>query len=278
MITARRMAAASVIFLISLLSLLYWAVRDKNKTGQVLPSVVQAPMHQEEKMAVLQKIVNESSRARTYSLPDGSKLELAGNSQVAFNNPFINGRRDFFLTGEAIFTVIKDKVRPFSVHSKGIVTTALGTVFGVNDKGSLATTVHLYSGRIVIGKEKQDGNSSFKNIYLLPGQELVLNNKDFSVRIGMTAPKAVPSKPEIPSRQPQILQFNKQSLADIFSVLQKECKTTIEYDTAGLKNMDFTGSFDKGKETLESFLSTLCSLNDLNFSKTGANHFSIQKQ
>jgi len=279
MLTVRRMAAASVLFLIGGVSLLYWPGRDTHTTAQPISSVAQVPGRPEEKMAALQTIVNKSAQAKIYSLPDGSKVELSGNSQVAFSNPFIHNRRDFFLTGEAIFTVIKDKVRPFAVHSKGIVTTALGTVFGVNDKGSLATTVHLYSGRVVIGKERQDGKVSFKNIYLLPGQELVLNNNNFSVRIETIAPKPVSLKPEIlSSRKPAVLQFNRQSLADIFSILQKETKTTIEYDTAGMKNIDFTGSFDKDRETLESFLSTLCSLNELTISKTGANHFSIQKQ
>jgi ferric-dicitrate binding protein FerR (iron transport regulator) len=268
-----RMAAAAVVFLVCLGSYFYWraGARDKNHTSLSLAATTQPPV----KDSVLQAITNESAQPKMIRLADGSTVKLAPGSNIAFNNA--SDRRDIFLKGEAVFTVMKDKVRPFTVHSKGIATTALGTVFSVNDKVSLFTTVHLYSGKVVVKKEIAEANRPFKNVYLQPGQQLILNNENFSVQIKNTErTPMIAVKEESKSSRPQLLNFTKQPLSDIFSRLQKECKTTIFYDAAIMKNMDFTGTFDRDKETLESFLSTLCDLNELTLKKTNNNGFSIQ--
>jgi ferric-dicitrate binding protein FerR (iron transport regulator) len=87
-----------------------------------------------------------------------------------------------------------------------------------------------------------------------------------------------PTKKTVKPVQPQIFTFNRQSLAEILDLLQHACHASLIYDTAAVKNMDFTGSFNKDKESLDSFLATLCSLNDLEFTKTGPNSFSIGKK
>ncbi len=267
------MAAAAVILVIGLASWFYWKADNKGTSVPALAAAIPGQMSKskEEKKTGMQTITNESAKTKLVSLPDGSTVKLAAGSTIGFNNPFMNDRRDLFLKGEAVFTVIKDRARPFTVHSKGIATTALGTVFSVNDKGSLFTTVHLYSGKVVIKKEEKD--RAFKDVYLLPGQQLVLNNEDFTVQIKIAGPALAASKEE---RRPQILNFAKQPLTEIFSRLKKEYNVTITYDTAGMKNIDFTGAFDKEKESLESFLTTLCDLNELTLKKTNSNSFSIQ--
>ncbi|MDP4130574.1 MAG: DUF4974 domain-containing protein, partial [Bacteroidota bacterium] len=55
-------------------------------------------------------------------------------------------------------------------------------------------------------------------------------------------------------------------------------KTKISYNSADMKNIDFTGTFDQNKETLESFLNTLCILNELKIKKTNSNGFSIKEK
>jgi len=273
-----RMAAAAVILIICMTSLFYWATTNKgNSTSRpAVTAAIPPSVNKEEKGADMQTITNGLAKAKLISLPDGSSVKLAAGSTIGFHNPFINNRRDLFLKGEAVFTVRKDRTRPFTVHSKGIATTALGTVFSVNDKGDLFTTVHLYSGKVVIEKEERERERPFKNVYLLPGQQLILNNEDFSVQIKITEPAIVATKEENQPPQPAILQFAKQPLTEIFARLQKECKVSITYDPASMKNIDFTGAFDKNKETLESFLNTLCDLNDLTLKKTDQNTFSIQ--
>jgi len=214
----------------------------------------------------LKTIENVTLKPQFYTLPDGSKVKLSGGSKISYNSPFINNRRDIYLEGEGIFTVAKDKARPFAVYSGNIVTTALGTVFRVNDRNKPVTTVQLYSGRVVVrGK-------SFSDMYLQPGEQALLNSSNFTVQIRKEEAKvAAVVKP-----QPVVLTFTKESLAEIFNQLQKECAVAITYDAANMQNMEFTGVFNSGKETLESFLSTMCEINDLTLKKTGSKSFTIQ--
>ena len=260
-------AAASVVLIAGLMILFYQKGNRSEKIISPAISVARAPERR--------TITNSSLKPQTYSLSDGSRVKLAGGSSVAFNTPFINNRRDLYLMGEAVFTVAKDGARPFAVHSKGIVTTALGTVFSVNDRGGLYTTVHLYSGRVVVKKEVEDGKE-FAAVYLLPGEQLQLNNINLSVKIRRDEPKPAVAARAVPKPRLHLLQFTKQPLTEIFDLLQKQYAVTISYDAAGLKNMDFTGAFDSDKETLESFLGTLCDLNELTLKKTGENKFLIQ--
>jgi len=267
-------AAAAVIAAVALFFLLH---RNPGPTTQ--PVAAAKPALQEQPH--LKSIDNTSSRTKVYILPDGSKAELSGKTTVSFDSAFINGRRDLFLQqGEAIFTVKKDP-RPFTVHSKGITTTALGTVFSVSDKQHLFTTVHLFSGKIVIKKAAGGTGGSFRDIYLKPGQQLVLNKENFSVQIKDITPAAVKTTlpvEQVTANPQQVMDFAKRPLGEILSLLQEEYKVSISYDPAALQNMTFTGKLNRDKESLESFLSTLCDLNDLSLKKINDNSFSIQQK
>ncbi|WP_431214635.1 FecR domain-containing protein [Puia sp. P3] len=152
------------------------------------------------------------------------------------------------------------------MHAGNIVTTALGTVFRVSDKSSPVTTVQLYSGRVVVGGQ------SFSDVYLRPGERVLLNNSNFTVQVRREESKTVAAA----GPQPVVLSFTKESLAEIFNQLQKECSVTISYDGVSLQNMEFTGVFNGGMETVESFLSTLCEINELTLKKTAGKSYSIQ--
>jgi ferric-dicitrate binding protein FerR (iron transport regulator) len=220
----------------------------------------------------LKTIANTTFKTCSYSLPDGSKMKLGANSSVSFDEKFTNNKRDIFLKGEGVFTVAKDKARPFTVHSQTVAVTALGTVFGVNDRSPAKAIVHLYSGKIVIKKET-DIAGDFKEVFLVPGQIYELNKENL-MAIVSEVPKAKPI-PVVPKSNP-VLNFNKQSVAEILTQLHKEYKLTIDYNDEVIRNMDFTGTFDPSNATVDSFLETLCMLNDLTLTKINDHHYSIQ--
>lgn len=263
-------AAASVIFIVGVFSLYKLAMpTEKNELAKDDGLKIEVL---EAKPIVLRTIANNTSKTSLYPLPDGSLVKLGANSSLSFDEHFTNNKRDIFLNGEAVFTVAKDKARPFTVHSQTVAVTALGTVFEVNDRSPAKAIVHLYSGKIVIRKEK-DIAGDFKDVYLTPGQLYQLNKENL-VAIVSEAPKAK-ATPVVPKVKP-VLNFNKQSIAEIITQLQKEYKLTIDYDDDVIKNMDFTGTFDPSNATVESFLETLCLLNDLALAKTNDHHFSMQ--
>jgi hypothetical protein len=106
---------------------------------------------------------------------------------------------------------------------------------------------------------------------------LVINKEDFSVQIkNIVPPEVKPSADPVQSSPQQVLNFTNRPLEEIFSLLQKEYNVSISFDPATLQNMTFTGSLNKEKESLGSFLNTLCDLNELSLKKISDNSFSIQ--
>jgi ferric-dicitrate binding protein FerR (iron transport regulator) len=268
-------AAASVIALVALVFLLRRPANDRNSQ----PSAPVAAATVIKKDLPLKDVQNNSSGIKTLILPDSSKVELGSHSEISFSTPFTNHRRDIYLKGQATFTVRKDNSQPFVVHSGEITTTVLGTVFSVSDKKKPFTTVHLYSGKVVVKKEGSAGGRAFKDIYLTPGQQLILNRNDFSVQVKEDVASEAPlvTKPPVITAAPQqVMDFTNRPLSEIFALLQKEYNVTITYDAAVLQNMSFTGKLDRNKESLESFLNTLCDLNELILKKISDNNFSIQ--
>jgi len=260
-------AAASVIAATALVFLLRRGDKIPAQAPQVASTIKKEP-----RPTIIQ---NHSSGIKVFSLPDSSKVELGGNSDISV--AFIDNKRDIYLNGQAIFTVRKDNAKPFVVHTRDIATTVLGTVFSVNDKNILYTTVHLFSGKVVVKKEGLN-SKTFKDTYLRPGQQLTLDKKDFSVRIKNVTPEAslVTKLPVNTAPQQQVMDFTNRPLSEIFSLLQKEYGVEITYDAAALQNMSFTGKLDRNKESIESFLNTLCDLNELTLKKISDKSFSIQ--
>lgn len=74
---------------------------------------------------------NPNGRKSTFELPDGTKVNLNAASELKYTDDVENSKRIVYLSGEAFFDVAKDKAKPFSVITKGISTTALGTSFNV---------------------------------------------------------------------------------------------------------------------------------------------------
>ena len=67
---------------------------------------------------------------RTFTLEDNSRVDLGANSQLAVR--YSNSSRELTLyQGEALFSVAKDKQRPFIVRHQQSQVEALGTVFNV---------------------------------------------------------------------------------------------------------------------------------------------------
>ncbi len=74
---------------------------------------------------------NETGKPRDIRLPDGSRVVLSPNAQLAVHKSFNKKNRDVRLLGEASFNVHRDPGRPFLVYSGDIITKVLGTTFKI---------------------------------------------------------------------------------------------------------------------------------------------------
>jgi len=76
--------------------------------------------------------VNPAGQKSKIFLPDGSVVYLNASSKITYLENFEPFHRTIQLSGEAFFEVVKDSLRPFTVITSSVETTALGTKFNVS--------------------------------------------------------------------------------------------------------------------------------------------------
>ncbi len=113
-----------------------------------------------------------SGQKLTTNLPDGSKVILNNNTKLSYQLPFTEAERVIHLEGEAFFEVAEDTARPFKVVSSGIITTALGTSFNVNNKRQQKVDISLVTGKVSVE------NKLGQRIVLHPGNKVVASSTD----------------------------------------------------------------------------------------------------
>lgn len=105
-------------------------------------------------------------------LPDGSKANVNSGSILIYPKKFKGNTRSIYLSGEANFTVQKDKKHPFIVKTNYIKVQALGTKFNVQayiESDKIITT--LENGAVKVNKTTEDENS----FILSPNEQLEYN-------------------------------------------------------------------------------------------------------
>lgn len=88
----------------------------------------------------------------TTSLPDGTRITLAGGSRVRWGAGFGDTARDVELQGEAYFDVVHDEGRPFRVKAADAIAEDIGTRFSVRAWPELnAVDVAVEEGLVALG-------------------------------------------------------------------------------------------------------------------------------
>jgi transmembrane sensor len=73
-------------------------------------------------------------------LPDGTQVWLNADSKLEYNENFNVKLREVKLSGEAFFDVVKNKDKPFVIHTSQMDVKVLGTAFNVRSYPDEATT------------------------------------------------------------------------------------------------------------------------------------------
>jgi len=109
-------------------------------------------------------------------LPDGTVVWLNAGSKLTYTKEYGQQSREVNLIGEGYFDVIKNKEKPFVIHTSNINIKVLGTVFNVKaypeDK---QTETSLIRGSIEVTIKNRPNNK----IILSPNEKLVVENEFF---------------------------------------------------------------------------------------------------
>lgn len=187
------------------------------------------------------------------TLPDGSKVFLNGGSKVIYPNKFIEDNREIKLTGEAFFSVVKDK-RPFIITTDNARIKVLGTKFDVWSREN-KTRVVVQEGLVNVAQKRK-----IENPVLLKMNQLTCVSNESEP----TKPKEVDSK-EFLSWMENTLLFNQTSFGEVVKELERFYDIKIGVMDERIKNYSLTGKFKR--ENIESTLSMICLAMDLDYSK-----------
>lgn len=256
------LAAAIAIILFSWLGLLY---NHKPETGKL-----QSKNFVELSDTV--HLMNKRSAPSFVLLPDGSKVKLAQGSSLYYIAGTYDHERKVKLEGEARFSVVSNKHRPFTVVANGYSTVALGTEFVISTSPVRHTRVKLLSGRVVVRSEKE-ATHPLQDVYLKPGDELSIDRKDGSIVLkNNLKPKVIfkhlvqeTKKEPYPDLSAELV-FNRTVLTEVFQLVERRFGKRILFEHAKLDQLTFTGKF-KPNDSLEVILDVVCGVNDLSFTE-----------
>jgi transmembrane sensor len=193
------------------------------------------------------------SEHRGFTLSDGSRIELAGDSSVRTT---LGARvRDVeLLRGEAYFRVAHDKERPFIVHANALHVRAVGTSFDVRTSGD-RVVVAVEEGSVVVEPrpERPSTVNSVLSLFRTPahtkrrggpmhplnlrgGQEVAVGMPTQELQLLPIEPAAVASWRE------GRLRFAREPLSSVIASVRAATGRDIEVANAEIGELRFTGT------------------------------------
>ncbi len=220
--------AAVLIIPVSVLAVYGYLNRDRATENAAGFSVLQASLSKVEYFSP------PGARTLIY-LPDSSQVWLNGKSRLTVSEAYGNGKRDVALTGEAFFSVKKNREKPFNVYTNDAMLQVLGTAFNVSaydDENCIEAT--LVSGEVNFIYEKENRTSSIK---IRPSEKISMNRSDKKITTAMVDTQVYQSW-----KDGKIILRN-HSLKQVTSILEKWFNVKISYDP-NLEGYKFTATLD----------------------------------
>lgn len=204
---------------------------------------------------------NPWGQKSTIFLSDGSEVVLNAGSTLRYFENFTDHDRILYLDGEAFFTVSKDSLRPFRVHSGELVTEALGTAFNVKAYPEEKTiSVALESGKVKVTQLKKMETP----VTLKPGHQMEYdqtNGESFVIPFDSR---------EILSWKNGIIYFKNSSEQQVFSRLEKWYGVKFQIPKSpGDRKWSYTAEFTN--KSLENVLQSIGFSMNFNFSINNKN-------
>ena len=255
----RRAAVAAVVILVAGG---WWFLQrpvSRQGTTQPLVKAIAGDTRPAPVAAVWRTQTNMGRKAAKLLLADSSVVTLYSNTTIQYPEPFAGDKREIRLTGDAVFEVAKDRRRPFTVYSRMLSVTALGTSFRVTAteerKGSI--TVKLFTGKVqILPAGIVDNWKEGEAVILLPGEQMEFSSS-----------RRIVSRFRPASTVPDGTHFSNTPLPIVLKALSALYNIKIDYNSSDIAAINFTGAIDKGDE-LKAVLQAIAHMNGLKIIQT----------
>lgn len=179
------------------------------------------------------------------TLSDGSQVFLNSGSKLRYIKNFERDRREVFLEGEAFFEVARDSLRPFTVLTGKVKTTALGTSFNIRSYAPEALDISLLTGKVAVEVPMEET----AHLTLEPGEAINVNIA------GSHLAKSRFDEEMVIGWTKKLLVFQKTPLPEAIRTLENWYGVTFETQHEPGFQVLFSGRFHN--ETLENVLEGL---------------------
>ncbi|WP_075559550.1 FecR family protein [Parabacteroides timonensis] len=180
----------------------------------------------------MQTITVPAGQRVNLDLPDGSNVWLNAGTKMQYPVPFIKGKREIILDGEAYFDVAHNEKCPFIIHTQVLDVEVLGTKFNLEAYSRKKVfEASLMQGRIKIRSPHNEKNSvilspNYKST-LQKGKLVVSKIDDYNVYRWKEGLYCFKSKPFI----------------EIMTDLEKYYDLKIQMDKKEIEKVTLTGKF-----------------------------------
>lgn len=177
------------------------------------------------------------SQPRTIDLPDGSSVQLNASSLLKYPEKFTKQVREVYLDGEALFNVVKQRNKSFTVYSNKQKINVLGTKFNVMDYSEDTYSVTtLISGKVRL--ETFDAENNVKNrMEMSPCQQLSFDKENGQVMLSKV------NTDNVTSWTTGIYSFEDMPLEQITQRLERIYNVTILISDKISRREKYTGKF-----------------------------------
>ncbi len=186
-------------------------------------------------------------------LPDGSTVFLNRNSVIEYPHEFDRDNRNVKLSGEAFFDIRHDVSRPFTIDAGKASINVLGTSFNVNSTDEGVEVL------VTTGKVKLSSNKDSRSVILKPGDLGYISDNMIT--------SAVNNDPNYLSWKTQILQFDGDSLAKVFTDLGRVHNINIETEDDDIRQLRITTVYDN--QSPETIIRIICTTFNLDYTREG---------
>lgn len=186
--------------------------------------------------------INSDNRNIVINVSDGSYITLFPKSEVRFAESFSHSKeRKIELKGKAKFEVAKDRTKPFKVYTNGILTTALGTVFIVDELADAETKINLLHGSIEI-MTLNNVTKPIKRI-IKPDESLQINHQNAMITEEVRINNNTKNRAGFYHHTIDKIVIKNSSLAAIIHNLEQNFNIKLNFDSLAIKDKYYSGTF-----------------------------------